>query len=141
MIKFILKNINKNNIVISFFVFTFILVVTFFVYFYSVKNAKDVATLQFNGITEKANLSITKQMLGYTQVMLAAKSLYYTQNNKISHAQWKIFTQNFYLQKNYPGIQGFGFNQRVLHKEKNLHIEKVKSLGFPNYEIRPSGIL
>jgi PAS domain S-box-containing protein len=47
------------------------------------------------------------------------------------------FVQQIELQKNYPGIQGIGFSQRLRSEDKTALVERMKHDGFPDFKIWP----
>ncbi|WGL61455.1 CHASE domain-containing protein [Pigmentibacter sp. JX0631] len=134
-----LKNIKKKYLLIPFFVFFLLLIVTIYTWNETKKNSYYYSSLQFDGIAEKANLALISQMLAYTQVLIGAKSFFYTNNNSVTREQWKKFIENLDLQKSYPGIQGIGINKFVKKNEKENHIRDIRRSGFQEYNIKPPG--
>jgi CHASE1-domain containing sensor protein len=43
------------------------------------------------------------------------------------------------IDKNYPGIQGIGFAKHIAAQQRDAHILEVRSEGFPDYQIKPTG--
>lgn len=134
-----IKKIRKKYFYLAFLVFLILSIATVFIYIDTRKNVIKNAEDQFNGIADKANLALISQMLGYTQVMISAKSLYYTAKNNVTREEWANFIKNLELETAYPGIQGIGINEYVKNNNKKQHIMKIKSSGFPEYTIRPDG--
>ncbi|MFT5721886.1 MAG: diguanylate cyclase (GGDEF)-like protein/PAS domain S-box-containing protein [Motiliproteus sp.] len=57
----------------------------------------------------------------------------------VSRGQFKRYIASLHLADNYPGIQGVGFSIYIPSKEKDNHIEMIRSEGFPAYSIYPEG--
>lgn len=119
-----MRNIKKKFILIPIFVFITLILITSYSWNEAKKNSYHNFAIQFDGIAEKANLSLISQMLGYTQVLIGAKSFIYTNNNAISREQWNKFIENLDLTRSYPGIQGIGMNKYVKKMRKKNIFEK-----------------
>lgn len=134
-----LKNIKKKFLLIPFSVFIILLFITLYSWNEAKNNSYKNSSIQFDGIAEKANLALISQMLGYTQVLIGAKSFIYTNKNIVTRDQWNRYIDNLDLSKSYPGIQGIGINKYVTKIEKQKHINEIRNSGFKEYNIRPPG--
>ena len=63
----------------------------------------------------------------------------FTASEIVQRNEWKAYVDSLNLAKNYPGLQGFGFSQVILPKNKSAHIRQIRSEGYQRYSIRPEG--
>lgn len=81
---------------------------------------------------------IQKRMAAYEQVLKSGIGLFKSSDN-VSRNEWRIFSQENKLNENFKGIQGFGYSEIVLPKEKQKYEERIKKEGFADFKIRPEG--
>ena len=60
-------------------------------------------------------------------------------SDNVSRDEWKKFSESLELQKNFPGIQGYGYSLYIPKNTRESHINKIRSEGFPEYTIKPAG--
>jgi len=81
---------------------------------------------------------IQERMKAYEHVMHGAKGLFYA-GGSVEHPAFHEYVAALTLEKDYPGIQGLGFNVLVPLAGKEKHIAAMRKKGFPAYTIRPEG--
>jgi PAS domain S-box-containing protein len=69
-------------------------------------------------------------------LLRAATGLFAASNN-VESTEFQKFVQQIQLQKNYPGIQGIGFSQKIAAQEKEAIASAAKRAGHPNFKFWP----
>jgi len=110
---------------------------------YSVWNFADgrldaEASVRFEARANQITEAIRGRMLDYEQVLRGSAGLF-AASVQVDRNEWHAYVASARVSENYPGIQGIGFLQRVLHAEKASHLASVRAQGFPGYAIRPGG--
>lgn len=59
--------------------------------------------------------------------------------DEVPREEWRTYVKTLRMEQQYPGIQGFGFVQRILPAEKAAHIRQIRGHGFPQYTLWPEG--
>jgi len=57
----------------------------------------------------------------------------------VSRGDWRLFWQELQTQHLLPGLQGFGFAQRIAPEQFDAHILQIRREGFADYTVRPQG--
>lgn len=61
-------------------------------------------------------------------------------SDTVTREEWKLYISYSNLESNLPGIEGVGYSH-IVHKDLlQKHIETVRKEGFPDYQIKPSGL-
>jgi diguanylate cyclase (GGDEF)-like protein/PAS domain S-box-containing protein len=91
--------------------------------------------------TRAENLAddISQRMTIYEQVLRGGKGLFEA-SNEVTRTEWKTYVEQLQLEKNFAGIQGFGYSERIPEAKLQAHLAHVRAEGFPNYKIRPEGL-
>jgi PAS domain S-box-containing protein len=82
--------------------------------------------------------SIRERLQAYEFLLRGAGGLFAAADD-VTRQSWKTYVTMMQVDQYYPGIQGVGFAKRVLPSEKETHILRIRSEGFPEYDIRPAG--
>ena len=93
---------------------------------------------QLETASEEIVLLIKNRMLTYEQVLRSGIA-FFKSSDEVSREDWKLFTKEHDLNKNFRGIQGFGYSEVVLPKDKQNHEKKIQNEGFSDFKIHPSG--
>ncbi|MFH1948346.1 MAG: CHASE domain-containing protein [Pseudomonadota bacterium] len=89
-------------------------------------------------ISHEITLLAKTRMAGYEQVLRSGVGLFNASNN-VTRDEWGRFVEEHKLNENFKGIQGFGYSEVVLPKNKQEHVERIKKEGFADYVIKPDG--
>lgn len=81
---------------------------------------------------------VKQRMLDYDQVLHGLGGLY-AGSKSVERDEFAIYIAEQNLAERYPGVQGFGFVQRVPSAQKEQHIAAIRREGFQSYSIRPEG--
>ncbi len=98
----------------------------------------DEAQRQFERRTETAESAVRMRMLSYEQILRAGAARI-ASSRAISRNEWRDFVAHLQLDERFPGIQSIGFAERVKPAEVGAHVKRMRSEGFADYEMRPSG--
>lgn len=82
--------------------------------------------------------NIQLRLKSYEQVLLGASGLFAAAGS-VDRNQFRTYVEKLNLAQSFPGIQGVGFGQLIPPAERQLHVERIRSGGFPNYALRPAG--
>ncbi|MDX5422187.1 MAG: CHASE domain-containing protein [Hymenobacteraceae bacterium] len=123
---------------IAIFSFLLIFLLTLFIYFETKRKAEERSQKMFDLRASQATEAIQKRMLDYTQVLIGAKALFIA-SDTVRRSDWHAYYRTLDLEKNYPGIQGFGYALIVPQGELKAHEQQIRSEGFSDYSIYPKG--
>ena len=82
--------------------------------------------------------TLTDKMDDYVRVLQSGVA-FFNASDTVTREQWRTFTQSHKVEQQLLGIQGIGFALRIPRAELPQHIQKIRSEGSPEYNIRPSG--
>ncbi|OMH26255.1 CHASE domain-containing protein [Motiliproteus sp. MSK22-1] len=97
------------------------------------------AELRFKANTHLIESQITNQMAAYEQVLRGGKGLFDI-SREVDRQAWKKYFETLKLEENFPGIQGLGFSLFLRPGDLDNHIQQIRSEGFSNYNLKPSGV-
>ncbi len=98
-------------------------------------NARD--RLQFENAVGRTQGSIQDRVNTYIALLDSGSGLFAVKP-AISRNEFQTYVERLNISKNYPGLQGIGFSQRVFPEQKDELIAKMRSQGLPNFSIYPS---
>lgn len=81
---------------------------------------------------------ILSRMAHYEQALRGGAALF-DASDVVSRAEWKAFTESMQVASRLPGIQGLGWSALIRPADLESHVEAVRTEGFPDYSVRPSG--
>jgi diguanylate cyclase (GGDEF)-like protein len=102
------------------------------------RSRSDEARSQFERRTETAEAAIRSRMLSYEQVLRSGGARIASAPS-VSRQEFRDFIAQLGLEERFPGIQSIGFAERVKAPHRDAHVKRMRSEGFPDYEIRPPG--
>src|SRR5471032_3108025 len=102
------------------------------------RSRSDEARSQFERRTETAEAAIRSRMLSYEQVLRAGAARIASAPS-VTRREYRDFIAQLGLEERFPGIQSIGFDERVKASQREAHVKRMRSEGFPDYDIRPSG--
>jgi PAS domain S-box-containing protein len=74
----------------------------------------------------------------HARILLSGAALFNV-SDAVTREEWRIFAQSLKVEKQLPGVQGFGFSLVIPRSELSQHIQKIRSEGFQEYQVRPEG--
>jgi PAS domain S-box-containing protein len=81
---------------------------------------------------------ISVRLEDYALTLLSGAALF-NASEQVTREEWRIFTQYLNFEKKFPGSQGIGFSLLLPRAELSLHIQDIRSKGFPDYTVKPEG--
>ncbi|HEX8963351.1 MAG TPA: CHASE domain-containing protein [Rhodocyclaceae bacterium] len=81
---------------------------------------------------------INRRMGSYEQVLEGVAGLF-AASDGVDRRAFAGYVAALGLEGKYPGIQGVGFSLLVRPPDKPKHVARMRSGGFPRYDIRPAG--
>ncbi|MEN6454829.1 MAG: CHASE domain-containing protein [Prolixibacteraceae bacterium] len=79
---------------------------------------------------------IQTRLTGNAQVLYSGAA-FFAASDSVSMNDWKIFYQRAAMNKNLPGIQGYGFAKAIPKGQLQQHIKQMHEQGFANYKVWP----
>ena len=97
-----------------------------------------IAKERFAHKVAEAHIAIQQRLLAYEQILRGAVALF-ASSTEVTRDEWRAYVRTLEIEKNFLGIQGIGFAERVPAAQLAVHTRKVRSQGFPDYSVRPGG--
>jgi len=114
------------------------LLLTYKLWQYDERESEQRQKIRFEAQVHEIMGRIRDRMKAYEHVMHGAKGLFYA-GGSVEHPAFHEYVAALTLEKDYPGIQGLGFNVLVPPAGKEKHIAAMRKKSFPAYTIRPEG--
>lgn len=114
------------------------LLLTAWAWWLAVSNNERFAKVIFESRAQKIEAAIRERLHAYELVLRGGVGLYLASDN-VTREEWRTYVENLKIGLHYPGIQGIGFSQRVLPKDKAEHMRRIRAEGFPRYTLWPEG--
>lgn len=87
---------------------------------------------------EQIESRIHDRMDAYKQILVSANGLF-AASDHVSRDEWRTFYDNYNVPKNYPGLQGVAYAERVPADQLEAHLSQIRGEGFADYHITPEG--
>ena len=71
--------------------------------------------------------------------LLRSGTALFAASDTVTRSDWKEFYERSRIDKNLPGIQGFGFSLIIPKNQLNKYIRNIQQEGFPSHTIKPAG--
>lgn len=81
---------------------------------------------------------VVNRLAIYLNVLRSGRGLF-AASEDVRRSEWEKFVAAIKLDRNYLGIQGFGFAKYVLNSEKQSMIDAIRQEGFSDFKIFPEG--
>jgi len=92
----------------------------------------------FNYRVRDTSSRIEQRMKVYEQMLRGAQGAF-AAFSSMGRSEFHTYVYTLNLAKDYPGVQGVGFELVVPAAQKDRHIAAIRKEGFPGYVIRPEG--
>jgi CHASE1-domain containing sensor protein len=130
---------NHNTVWISFAILFVGFFVTFIVSNYVSQEDESKYQKEFDLVCNEVMSKINSRINLQAQFLLSGSSLFEA-SQFVTRNEWKLFNKFSSIDKNYTGVQGFGFSLIVKKAQLKNHISVVRKEGFPKYKIFPEGV-
>ena len=87
---------------------------------------------------ERAIDAIEDKVKNSTDMLEGAKGLLVA-SNQVDRSEWERYTSVLRLNESIDGVQGVGYSIFIDEDELDFHTESIRSEGFPDYTLKPSG--
>lgn len=114
------------------------LIVTAFAVLYVKANIEKSAEHKFVSLCEEIQQVISNRLDDHARILLSGAALF-NSSDEVKRKEWRIFSQYQKLEKQLPGIQGFGFSLLIPREELDKHVQEIRNEGFPDYSVKPGG--
>ena len=128
-----------HNPVTAWFILITSLVLTVGAYFLSASFVQQRVEDRFSFRAIEIKSAIKDRLRIYEQALWGGVGFMNASNSQVSRQEWAKYVESLKINQHWPGIQGIGFSIPVQPEEKQTHIEKIRSKGFPEYLIKPEG--
>ena len=135
---YITKSVHKKWSIASWFVLMIALLMTAAVTWHMASSVNASADHEFLCRSEDIHTVIKDKMDDYAFILQSCVALF-NASDTITRENWHSFIQSHQVEQQFPGIQGIGFALLIPHTELTQHIQKIRSEGFPEYNVFPSG--
>ena len=100
----------------------------------------DKLHMEFNERQSDIATALSSRVQGNVQVLRGVAGLFAaSQGNGVDRNEFKTYVDNLHLNEIYPGIQGVGFSIAVAPTDLTLFVDRVRSEGFPTFDLLPAG--
>lgn len=93
---------------------------------------------RFDGIARDIQASVQERMGVYEQALRGGRGLF-DASVRVERDEWRQYVESLTIDRNYPGIQGLGFSERVLPADRQRYVEQVRADGLPAFDVHPAG--
>ncbi|MEJ2681251.1 MAG: CHASE domain-containing protein [Gammaproteobacteria bacterium] len=76
----------------------------------------------------------------YEQVLWGGVGLFNANDAQVDRKRFALYVDALNLNEHWPGVQGVGFSVPVAPNELAAHVAAIRQEGFPDYQLRPSGV-
>jgi signal transduction histidine kinase len=118
--------------------FVLLLAVTVWMWRSTTLETAQVANERFGYKFSEAQIEIQQRLQAYEQILRGAVALF-AASTEVTRDEWRAYVRTLQIEKNFLGIQGIGFSERVVADRLEVHLQKIRSEGFPDYTVRPAG--
>lgn len=98
------------------------------------KNAKE----RFDFRSKEIVGAIVDRMNIYESLLNGGAALFKA-SDFVSREEWKLFVETLDLDKQWPGVQAFGYSVPLEPEGIRSHLQQVRSEGFSDFNIKPPG--
>ena len=102
------------------------------------KGVEATAQADFKNHVDRTHDAVKQRMLAYEQVLRGGIALF-NASDSVTRQDWHAYVGSLKIDKNFPGIQGIGFSQRIAPSELEDHIQTIRAEGFPDFTVKPVG--
>jgi PAS domain S-box-containing protein len=93
---------------------------------------------RLNARVAAIELAISRRMKSQENALRAGVGLFAAEET-VNRKQWRSFVQTLQLERNFPGLLGYGFSLLIRPQDLAAHIQDVRDAGFAPYNVWPAG--
>ena len=114
------------------------LMVTIAGWYFARGYVKNMAAHHFESKTHLIQFQIRDRMQVYEQALRGGKALF-AASQQVTRREWHDYFATLGLDQYFPGIQEVGFSLHIRPAELAGHVRQLRTEGFADYEVRPTG--
>ncbi|MEI7661036.1 MAG: CHASE domain-containing protein [Bacteroidota bacterium] len=114
------------------------MVLTVLATLYTKYNEESDACREFRLICSDLKTKIVTRLYAHAGLLRSGSALF-SVSDTVTQSIWKEFCERSKIERNLPGIQGFGFSMIIPANQLQKHIIAVRKQGFRDYAIKPAG--
>ena len=93
---------------------------------------------RFEFRTNEIRDAIQTRMAAYIGVLRGGQGLF-NASRTVTRAEWRTYVEAIDIDTFLPGIQGIGYAEFVKQEQRAAYEAKIRSEGFPDFQVRPEG--
>lgn len=101
-------------------------------------NVERLEELEFRTSCNAMERMIARRLDHHARILWSGAALF-SASGAVTREEWRRFTQHLRLDKQLPGIQGYGFAVLIPREALAQHTQEIRNEGFPEYQVRPAG--
>ncbi len=102
------------------------------------ESVEQVSKSRFTFKTQDIRTAIGKRMQEQEAALWGGVGLFNSSEN-VTREEWAEYAAALQLEKYLPGLQGYGYAESVRPANRDRHVNRIRSEGFPDFDIRPEG--
>ena len=114
------------------------LIVTAAAAVYTETGAESDARKGFDFACTQTRNRIEGRMNAHAQILIGVSTLFVA-SDEVTRERWNLSIRRLNIEKNFPGIQGFGFSPVIPRDQLEQHVQEIRSQGYPDYQVWPEG--
>ncbi|MDD5277633.1 MAG: EAL domain-containing protein [Methylovulum sp.] len=114
------------------------LLATVFISFQVKQGIEQKAVREFASTSDRFTLKIQERLDAYALILRGGAALF-AASNTVERKEWQTYVESLHVERNIPGVQGIGFAQVIPTGELADHTARIRSEGFTEYTVHPSG--
>jgi signal transduction histidine kinase len=99
-------------------------------------NIEEEGRLQFERRADRLGLEIQRRIRRPVFGLKGARGMYLA-SEKVTRQEFKAYVNSQELDREFPGVLGFGFVERVMRSELEAHLARERADEAPNYNVYP----
>lgn len=106
--------------------------------FYQKQTVEREAVKQFAFASDQVLQRIQERLDSYQLILRAGAGLFFA-STAVDRQEWKGFVEHVGADRIVAGVQGIGFSEAIRPHDLELHINRIRAEGFPEYQVWPEG--
>lgn len=112
--------------------------ITIAAWYVSSESVRNGAEVRFQYKTDDIRSAIQERMKEQEVALWGGVGLF-SASEQVTRSEWKAYVSSLRLGDYLPGLQGYGYAEFVEPDQRDSFVDKVRSQGFPDFDIRPEG--
>jgi len=99
---------------------------------------EDTAVREFSTSCDQIVFKVQERLDAYALVLRGGAGLF-AASKDVGRHEWRSYVETQRASETVPGVQGIGFARLIPPHQLAEHIARIRSQGFPDYNVRPPG--